>query len=256
MTISRNNGSDGLGISDLCYSYDGLLVLDQINFSVAPGEGLGIVGPSGCGKSTLLHIIAGLLDIDRGSITFQGREVHSQPGWISYMQQDDLLLPWMTVEQNIALPLKIQGRDDASARQAVLPALDEFGLEGFGGYLPEQLSGGMRQRAAFMRACMFRQDFLLLDEPFSRLDYMTRRHMHNWFRSYLAEHKPGYILVTHDPEEAMTLCHRVVVMSSRPARIVDDVYIGNPVERTPGFATSSEAYELKERILAKAQSLT
>jgi ABC-type nitrate/sulfonate/bicarbonate transport system ATPase subunit len=251
MNSFPNNPS--LELKALNYRYGGLRVLEDISFTVAPGEGVAVLGPSGCGKSTLLHIIAGLLEIESGEVIYGGESMAGKPGWISYMQQDDLLLPWKTVSDNIALPLVIKGTDPAAARSAVATQLDEFGLEGFCGHYPSQLSGGMRQRASFMRSCMFRQDFLLLDEPFSRLDYLTRSGMHQWFQNYLAVHNPGFVLVTHDPQEALLLCDRVVVLSSRPARVEDIIEVVAPRPRDRSYLAGEEARTVLERIVAKAR---
>ncbi len=250
MTSSPNK--QNLEVGSLYYRYGGLPVLEDISFGVRPGEGVAILGPSGCGKSTLLHIIAGLLEVESGDVRFDDKSMTGRPGWISYMQQDDLLLPWKTVEANICLPLIIKGIDARRARKQVDDQLEEFGLEGFADHYPDQLSGGMRQRAAFMRSCMFRQDFLLLDEPFSRLDYLTRRGMHQWFMKYLEEHRPGFVLVTHDPREALLLADRVLVLSSRPAKIIDSIELNAPRNRDGEYLSSPEARDAMERIVAKA----
>jgi len=227
-------------------------VLEDINFSVAPGEGVAILGPSGCGKSTLLHIIAGLLSIESGELYYGEQSMKSRPGWISYMQQDDLLLPWKSIAENIALPLIIQGTKKAAALEQVRRQIADFGLQGFEDLYPSQLSGGMRQRAAFMRSCMLRQDVLLLDEPFSRLDYLTRSSMYSWFQQYLAQHSPAFVLVTHDPDEALLLCDRVIVLSSRPARVEDIIDVPGQRPRSSDFISEPEVNRLRKRIIAKA----
>ena len=230
MKVQNGSHQRGLEFSKINYSYEGLSVLNDISFSVPLGKSAAVLGPSGCGKSTLLHIAAGLLTPDSGDIVYKGESRIAQPGWISYMQQDDLLLPWKTVLENIALPLTIKG--DKQAQEQVLAELANFSLEGFENHYPRQLSGGMRQRAAFMRSCLFHRDFLLLDEPFSRLDFLTCSQMHLWFQHYLAVHNPGFVLVTHDPEEALLLADEIIVLSPRPAQVIDRIFIDEPHPRS------------------------
>lgn len=255
MNISRSNSANpvpGIEVRDLDYYYGGLKVLENIHLSVARGRSAAVLGPSGCGKSTLLHILAGLLSPEQGEVQFQGRSVLNRQGWISYMQQDDLLLPWKTVADNIALPLILKGQKAREARRSVLQQLSQFGLEGFGHHFPDQLSGGMRQRASFMRSCMFRQDFFLLDEPFSRLDYLTRSRMHEWFQNYVEEHQPGYILVTHDPEEALLLADEIILLSSRPARVIERFRVDHPRPRSRELIAREPMQEILRTIIAKA----
>ena len=229
------------------YSYEGLEVLNDISFTVASGTAVAVLGPSGCGKSTLLHIAAGLLTPNSGDLLYGGESCLNRPGWISYMQQDDLLLPWKTVLENATLPLILKGHKDAQERAR--SELGNFGLEGFGNYYPSQLSGGMRQRAALMRSCLFRSDFFLLDEPFSRLDFLTRSRIHEWFQRYCAAHNPGFVLVTHDPEEALLLADEIIVLSSRPARIIDRIPVNAPHPRSRKIV--AQKVSIQERIIAK-----
>ncbi len=242
----------GIEVKNIDYAYGGLLVLEDINISVLPGKGVAVLGPSGCGKSTLMHVMAGLLRAKSGSLRFEDSDRMNKPGWISYMQQDDLLLPWKTVEQNIALPLRLKGVRGKEAVALVGKNLEEFGLRGFGKSYPSQLSGGMRQRAAFMRTCMLRSDFLLLDEPFSKLDYLTRSRIYGWFQEYLKNHNSGFVLVTHDPGEALLFADTIILLSRRPARIIDKFEINQPTPRNRDFLATREAREVMETIIAKA----
>ena len=246
---TRNEtGSGGLEFRKLHYSYEGLKVLSEISFSVPPGSAVAVLGPSGCGKSTLLHIAAGLLVPESGDLLYGGESRVARPGWISYMQQDDLLLPWKTVLDNVALPLILKGERDA--RRRARSELANFGLQGFENHYPQQLSGGMRQRAALMRSCLFRHDFLLLDEPFSRLDFLTRNQIYDWFQQYLAVHNPGFVLVTHDPEEALLLADEIIVLSSRPARIIDRFSLSEAHPRSRNFLARKAS--VLETMIAKA----
>lgn len=218
-----------LEFQGISYRYGELEVLSEISFRVAPGKSVAVLGPSGCGKSTLLHIAAGLLLPNSGDLLYGAESCLGRTGWISYMQQDDLLLPWKTVLENASLPLLIRG--DADARERARSELGNFGLEGFGRHYPHQLSGGMKQRAAFMRTCLFRSDVLLLDEPFSRLDFLTRNKIHDWFQQYRLKHSPGFVLVTHDPEEALLLSDEIILLSHSPAKIIDRIPVSEPHPR-------------------------
>ena len=157
-----------------------LPVLDDVSLRVDAGEFVSLIGPSGCGKSTLLNIIAGLEEPTRGSIHFDGRPAIRRPGAVGYMHQKDLLLPWRTVLDNSILGLELQGVSRAEARRRALDMAEQFGLKGFEGSYPHLLSGGMRQRVAFLRTALANQDVILLDEPFGALDALTRANMQEW----------------------------------------------------------------------------
>jgi len=207
-----------------------VVALRGLDLSAADGEVLAVVGPSGCGKSTLLELLAGLGDPDEGSVTARG--ITSREGRLAacaYMPQRDLLLPWRNALANAALALEVQGVPAAAARRRALPLFQRFGLAEFAGALPAELSGGMRQRVAFLRTLLAGRPVLLLDEPFGALDSITRAAMQEWLAEALAAEPRTVVLVTHDVREALYLGDRVAVLSPRPGRLVAE--LGVPFER-------------------------
>jgi ABC-type nitrate/sulfonate/bicarbonate transport system ATPase subunit len=211
--------------------------LAGVSVRAMPGEIVTVVGPSGCGKSTLLELICGLQRPDQGTID-------SAPA--ALMPQRDLLLPWLTALDNAALALRARGVPTGEARAAARPWLERFGLTGFEGARPAQLSGGMRQRVSFLRSLLAGKPVLALDEPFAALDAITRAEMQSWLARVLATEPRTVVLVTHDVEEAVVLGDRVIVMSARPGRVVSEVPIGLP---RPRRRTDAEVVALRERVL-------
>lgn len=225
-------------------------VLSGVNLTVDPGELVSIIGPSGCGKSTLLNIIAGLDLPDAGIVEFDGDPIVNRLGKVGYMQQKDLLLPWRTVLDNAALGLEIQGVSRRQARKRALELTSLFGLEGFEHQYPFALSGGMRQRAAFLRTMLLDQEVVLLDEPFGALDALTRVQMQEWLMELWSTLKKTIILITHDVEEAILLSDRVYVLTARPAEINMVMEIDLPRPRDFRNVTDSDFIQLKTRLLA------
>lgn len=195
-------------------------VLRDISLTLASGEFLALLGPSGCGKTTLLSIIAGLTEADSGSLTIAGRP--------AIMMQKDLLLPWKKVIDNITLPLVLAGTGKKDARTKASPHLKDFGLDGFEYGYPGELSGGMRQRAALLRTWLSGRDIMLLDEPLGSLDALTRRAMQEWLAEIRRKYGMTILMVTHDVDEAVFLADRIVVLSSRPARVVEEITVKKP----------------------------
>ena len=193
--------------------------LSDISFQVQEGEFIAVIGPSGCGKSTLLSLIAGLLPPERGSILLNGSSPQSQKGKIGYMLQKDLLFEWRTVYRNVILGLEIQHRLTKESRENIEKMLKDYGLWRFRNARPSELSGGMRQRAALIRTLALNPSLLLLDEPFSALDFQTRLSVCDDVTGILRARKKTAILVTHDLSEAVSVADRVIVLSKRPARI-------------------------------------
>ncbi|MCM1458650.1 MAG: ABC transporter ATP-binding protein [Bacteroides sp.] len=222
-----------LSVKNVNASYDEAAVLENICMTVNEGEFVSLVGASGVGKTTLFNIIAGLLAPVSGTVTLDGTDITGQTGHVGYMLQKDMLLPYKTVLDNIALPLVIGKVKKQAAREQVLPYMDEFGLKGYEYKYPDMLSGGMRQRAALLRTYMQRKQVMLLDEPFSAIDGITRANMHEWYRSIVDKHRLSTILITHDIEEAVSLSDRIYIMSGKPGKIVDELAIereGSPQE--------------------------
>jgi ABC-type nitrate/sulfonate/bicarbonate transport system ATPase subunit len=212
--------------------------LQEVSLHAANGELLAVVGPSGCGKTTLLELICGLQAPDAGSI-------RSEPAVL--MPQRDLLLPWLSAVENAALAPRISGvaRPQARARAASLFA--ELGLHGFEDSRPTELSGGMRQRVAFLRTLLSGKPVLCLDEPFGALDALTRAEMQAWLAQALARERRTVVLVTHDIEEAVLLADRLVVLSARPGRVVGELDVRLP---RPRVRTDAGVVGLRERALA------
>ncbi|MDO5424363.1 MAG: ABC transporter ATP-binding protein [Eubacteriales bacterium] len=208
--------------------------LSDITFSLTEGEFAAIVGPSGCGKSTLLSLISGLLTPESGRILLHGRDVKDFNTGIGYMLQKDHLFEWRTIRSNALLGLEIQKKLDARSRMRVENMLDAYGLSSFKDARPSELSGGMRQRAALIRTLALNPDLLLLDEPFSALDYQTRLSVCDDIAGIIKKENKTALLVTHDLAEAISVADRVIVLSSRPAKIrrIVPIILEIP-ERTP-----------------------
>lgn len=198
--------------------------LEDINLTLASGEFVSLIGASGSGKSTLLKIVAGLIPPDSGMISFDGQVVRRPLGKAAYMPQSDALLPWRTILSNVVIGGEIHGVRSQTKKRAreLLPL---FGLEGFENVFPAQLSGGMRQRAAFLRTFLSGQDILLLDEPFGALDALTRRDLQIWLLNVWQHFSYTVLFVTHDIEEALFLSDRVLVLSPRPGRIIHEIHV-------------------------------
>jgi ABC-type nitrate/sulfonate/bicarbonate transport system ATPase subunit len=220
--ISTTTGAP-ISIERVSHAYGPLGVLDGISLTLEPGERMAVVGPSGCGKSTLLSLVSGLEQPLEGTITVAG---HDQPAdrlaGCALMPQDDLLLPWRSAIDNAALPLVNAGLGRREARELARPLFRRFGLDGFEREHPKRLSGGMRQRVAFLRTLLAGKAVLLLDEPFASLDALTREELQGWLVAALDEEPRSVLLVTHDVDEALRTCRRIAVLSPRPGRVVLD----------------------------------
>jgi ABC-type nitrate/sulfonate/bicarbonate transport system ATPase subunit len=230
-------------VAALEHAFGSLRVLEHLELRAAPHEVLGIVGPSGCGKSTLLELIAGLLEPGAGAVSVDGEAAGAaRLARCAYMPQRDLLLPWMTAIDNAALALLNRGVRRAEARRAAAPLFERFGLAGFERSRPTELSGGMRQRVAFLRTLIAGKPVLLLDEPFASLDAITRGEMQSWLAGALASDPRTVIFVTHDVEEALYLADRVAVLSRRPGRVVDELAPEDPRAADRDAAVTSAAF--------------
>ena len=184
-------------------------VLEDISITLNKGELVSLLGISGGGKTTLFNIIAGLSRPDTGHVLLDGEDVTGCPGRVSYMLQKDLLLPYRTIEDNVALPLIVKGMKKREARELASPYFRQFGLEGTQKKYPAQLSGGMRQRAALLRTYLFSGSVALLDEPFSALDMMTKKSVHDWYLKVMDEIHLSTLFITHDIDEAILLSDRI-----------------------------------------------
>lgn len=221
-----------LEVNRVSYSYHSLdgetLALSDISFNVSAGEFVAIVGPSGCGKSTLLSMLSGLTKPEKGAIFIDGTPFETSPEAIGYMLQKDHLFEWRNVLSNVSLGLEIQKRLDEPARLELMEMMSAYGLAGFEYAKPSELSGGMRQRAALIRTLALKPDILLLDEPFSALDYQTRLAVCDDISSIIRGAHKTAILVTHDLSEAISVADRIVVLTPRPGRVKDILTIQFP----------------------------
>ena len=227
----------GVQLTRIHRAYGPVTALADLSLSVAQREVVAVVGPSGCGKSTLLEIVCGLQQPDSGTCT-------TEPAVL--MPQRDALLPWLNAIDNAALARRVAGDDRDAARARAQPLFEHFGLEGFERSRVDELSGGMRQRVAFLRTLLSGKPVLCLDEPFGALDAITRGEMQAWLSDALTEQPRTVLLVTHDVEEACVLADRVCVMSPRPGRIVAEIDVA--LER-PRNATDPELVALRARAL-------
>lgn len=216
-----------LELKKICYSYHSLSgetkALQDISFQIEEGEFLAIVGPSGCGKSTLLSIIAGLLKPETGSMTFFTRDPREKCPGIGYMLQHDHLFEWRTIYENVILGLEIQNKLTKETNDMVLQLLKDYDLYKFKDNRPSELSGGMKQRAALIRTMALEPTLLLLDEPFSALDYQTRLMVSADIGSIIRKNGKTAILITHDLSEAVSMADRVLVLSGRPASVKAEI---------------------------------
>lgn len=241
-----------LSVSKLSKSYlensQEVEVFHNLNISLLKGSFVSLIGPSGSGKSTFLNIIAGIERPDTGNIYLDGKDITGTSGNVGYMFQKDLLLPWRTLEQNVRLGCDLRGLDNKNTSDETRKWLERFGLLEFANYYPHQLSGGMRQRAALLRTILFGQSTLLLDEPFGALDALTRREMQYWLLSIWNEIQNTVLFVTHDIEEAILLSDKIIVLSKRPAEIVEILDVPFPRPRNPELILSTEILELKKNL--------
>lgn len=237
-----------LEVKNVSKSFEDKPVLKDISIELGSGELVSLLGVSGSGKTTLFNIISGLLKPDFGEILLDGKNITNKPGHISYMLQKDLLLPYKTIQDNVALPMILKGMKKKAAYLKIEPMLEQFGLEGTGKKYPAELSGGMRQRAALLRTYMFSNEVALLDEPFSALDTLTKSSMHKWYLDVMEKIKLSTLFVTHDIDEAIFLSDRIYILSGSPGKIIGEIEIKESKPRCEDFNLTPEFLEYKKRI--------
>ncbi len=237
-----------LGVSK---SFDGESVIRDIHIELREGELVSLLGISGGGKTTLFNVIAGLSLPDQGQVLLDGRDITGQPGNVSYMLQKDLLLPYRTIVDNVALPLLIKGAGKKEAREKASAYFVQFGLEGTEMKYPGQLSGGMRQRAALLRTYLFSADVALLDEPFSALDMLTKGAVHSWYLDVMERIRLSTLFITHDIDEAILLSDRIYLLTGRPGQITGELVIKEPRPRRKDFNLTEEFLAYKREILRR-----
>ena len=247
---NKNSNNTILEIKNVTISFGGEAVIKDINISLAEGELVSLLGKSGSGKTTLFNIISGLSKPDTGQVLLKGEDITNSTGNVSYMLQKDLLLPFRTIEDNVALPLLMNGMKKKEAREKVSPYFEEFGLQGTQKDYPAQLSGGMRQRAALLRTYMFSKDVALLDEPFSALDTFTKSQMHSWYLDVMEKIQLTTLFVTHDIDESILLSDRIYLLTGRPGVSEDEIIINEPRPRGEEFLLSQNFLDHKKKILS------
>ena len=241
-----------LDFDRVSYQYPGedFDIIDQLSFSVEPGSFHCMLGVSGCGKSTIFRMTNGLLQPKSGAIRVGGRPIGEQKHYCGYMPQKDLLFPWRTIGENLALPMEIQGGfSKQEQRERIDAALADVGLAGCRDKRPTELSGGMRQRAAFARTMLTGSDLLLLDEPFSALDFLTRISMQEWLLDQWQRHRKTILFITHDVEEALFLSSSVLVVESTPIRALREVPVPLDYPRSRHDLTRPEIVDLREGLV-------
>lgn len=229
-------------------------IIENVSLELHEGELVSLLGVSGGGKTTLFNIIAGLSIPDEGDVWLDGEKVTGQAGTVSYMLQKDLLLPYRTILDNVALPLMVLGMRKKEARQMAAPYFAEFGLEGTEKKYPTQISGGMRQRAALLRTYLFSMQrskkVALLDEPFSALDMLTKQAIHEWYLDVMEKIQLSTIFITHDIDEAILLSDRIYLLTGKPGQITKEILIKGAKPRDKNFNLSEEFLQYKREILS------
>lgn len=241
--------STKLEVQGVSKRFDGKQVLDNVSITLGAGELVSLLGSSGGGKTTLFNIISGLLKPDSGKVLLDGKDITCQPGHVSYMLQKDLLLPYRTIVDNVALPLLLRGAKKEDARRQAADLFPEFGLEGTENHYPAQLSGGMRQRAALLRTYLFSQNVALLDEPFSALDTLTRSAIHRWYLDIMEQIHLSTLFITHDIDEAILLSDRIYLLTG--GKIGEEIVIKEPKPRSRDFTLTPEFLAYKRHILER-----
>lgn len=236
-----NSYQNKILLKNISKSFDNMEILKDINIEVNEGELISILGPSGSGKSTIFNILTNIISSDNGEININGD--------ISYMYQKDMMVPWKKVIDNIGIPLIFKGKNKKDSREEVKKHINDFGLSGFEYKYPSQLSGGMKQRANFLKTYLTSKDIMLLDEPFGALDSMTRRKMQRWLLDLTKEMNSTILFITHDIEEAILLSNRIYIISEKPAIIKGEIKVNLPKERNENIVTTEEFINIKKQIL-------
>ena len=240
-----------LKAENITVSYNGENTIEDINIHLDEGEIVSLLGVSGSGETTLFNILSGLMIPDCGIVLLDGENITGKSGKMSYMLQKDLLQPHYTVLDTVALPLIIKGEKKKIAREKALEHFAFFGLEGTEKKYPHELSGGMRQRAAFLRTYLASDAVALLDEPFSALDTITKSAVHQWYLDIMEKIKLSSLIVTHDIDEAILLSDRIYILSGKPGRISDEIIVDLPKPRNNSLTMSGEFLTYKRKIVEK-----
>lgn len=238
------------------YREDEEVMFRDLSFTVEKGEFVAVIGASGCGKSTLFRLINQLEQPDEGKILVNGEPIEGQSGYAGFMPQKDLLMPWRTVGANVCLPMEINRVPKKDQKKKSQELLKTMGLEAYYEKYPRELSGGMRQRVSFARTLLTGSDLLLLDEPFSALDYFTRVSLQEWLLRQWQREKRTILFVTHDVEEALYLSQRVLVLHGRPVTRVESVEVPLSYPRTRKQLEQPQMLHLKEKLISQLRAET
>lgn len=233
------------------YEEDELPMMEDLSFSVEDGDFVSIIGASGCGKSTIFRLINGLEKLQKGEIFVNGKPIGEQKQYSAFMPQKDLLFPWRTIEKNICLPMELAGVAAAEQEKRCKEVLEQVGLLEYRKKYPKDLSGGMKQRVSFARTLLSGADMLLLDEPFSALDYLTRVEMQEWLLHQWEHYHKTILFITHDVEEAVFLSKKIFVIQDRPFSSMEMVEVPLSYPRDRSDLKKSEVVELKEQLIGK-----
>ena len=239
-----------LVIKDLSKRFNGHRIVDGFDLTVPVNGFTVLIGPSGCGKSTLFDLLMGIVPRDQGTLSWKGENVAALQTLAAYMQQSDLLLPWLTLESNAGLPAELAGVSAKQRAARVRALFLKLGLEGFENYLPSMVSGGMRQRCALARTLMFARDLVLLDEPLSALDAITRRQLQAYLLLLQTEFDKSILMVTHDVEEALLPADDLLVLTAAPMQICERFRLDTP---KPRDIADRSFLEIKARVLARLE---
>lgn len=235
-----NSYQNKILLKNISKSFDNMEILKDVTIYVNKGELVSVLGPSGSGKSTIFNILTNIIEADNGKAEVNGD--------VSYMYQKDMMVPWKKVIDNIGIPLVFKGKSKKEAREEVKKHINTFGLEGFQYKYPSQLSGGMKQRANFLKTYLTSNDIMLLDEPFGALDSITRRKLQQWLINLTKEMSSTILFITHDIEEAILLSDRIYVISEKPAIIKGEITVNLPKERNEEIILTQEFVEIKKQV--------
>ena len=239
------------------YDVEDFSIIDHLSFDVQDGEFVSVIGASGCGKSTIFRLVNKLLLPASGEILVDGESIERKRNYCGYMPQQDLLFPWRTVRENLLLPMEIRGGySKTEMREKADAALESVGLKDWGDKTPKELSGGMRQRAAFARTVLTGSDLLLLDEPFSALDYLTRISMREWLLEQWEREKKTVLFITHDVEEAVFLSSRILVVEESPITHLRSIDVPAEYPRYRDELRKPEILALKEELIGMLRKET
>ena len=236
-------------------TYEEEAIIANVSVSLEKGELVSLLGPSGIGKTTLFNIMSGLESPSSGKVMLDGKDITMLPGQVSYMQQKDLLLPFMKIIDNVSISLRLKSMDKKTSREKASEYMSEFGLEGCEQKYPNQLSGGMRQRAAFLRAYLYSDKLMLLDEPFSALDTITKTSMHQWYKKVSKIHNTTTFFITHDIDEAILLSDKIYVMEGPVGHITEEFVVPYYEERNEEILLTEEFISLKRKIIRKIKQI-